>query len=127
MSDVKEPKTAAKKSEFLPEIKVTFTKEEKENSELRAGRVESYKVKTIEANDFHVEVEKVEFKPTDDGGLRKVSKPAVLIINPRTWLIMRKQLRGQGYKHVRVLHAPEGTEPKLLTVEPLKKAAEPKK
>lgn len=107
-------KTAVKPKAKNKVVKVTFTAEEKSNEKLREGRVTEYEVKPENMDKFIIETEKVNFKSTPSGGLKKTSRPVVAIYEPREYMRIRSSFKRLGFTHFRLLHAPDGTKPELL-------------
>jgi len=107
---------ATKKSKEAPKENVTeekqaivvtveFTQDEKDNKNLREGRVEEYEVKANELDFIHAEIEQVYI---DQASGKKKSKPNVHKWTKGSWENFRTTARMLGYNHVRVLHAPDG-------------------
>lgn len=106
------------KSEWPKVIKPTLTQHEKDNKSVRKGRVTEYEVKEKDKDFVHVEIEQTN---VDMRTGTKKSVPTVQMYAPRQWDLLRKNIKLQGYDHVRVLYAPEGVETHVMTLKELQK------
>ena len=108
----KEVKETSSKKDLTPKdlvIKVSLTKDEKENKQESLGRQTSYTVKATELNFIHVELENVKYN-----GPKKVSVPFVQMYESNIWhSVIRNQILNSGYSHVRILHSPKGSNVEL--------------
>lgn len=116
--------TTASKPKAITDLIVTIelTQEEKNNSELRKGRLKRYVVpaKVVElADSVHAEIEQLQF---DKQG-KKTSHPYVLKVNARTWLKWRTKALLMGFVHVRVLYCPKGVDKHVFTLADIQKKA----
>lgn len=105
----------AKKADGL-KVSIDLTTKEKNNEELRKGRVTEYSVKESEKGFIHVELENTIFRNGE-----KTSTPMVQLYEPNAWhSYVRKNILSSGYSHVRILYAPDGVNTELVSIEPKK-------
>ena len=80
-----------------------------------------YEVKADEKDSIHVELEQVKF---DRETGEKTSRPFIQKYSKAAWVGVRKSIHLYGYQHVKVLHAPQGSNKLTLVQEQQAKAAE---
>lgn len=90
-------------------VSIEMTVQEKNNAEIRKGRIEEYEVPVNEQDHVHVELEQVQL----NSSFEKTSKPFIQKFDVRAWDNVRKNVIKLGFNHCKVLYAPEGVKTEI--------------